>query len=292
MKLKLNEDGSSAVITDGKPIYTVKYEDGEIKEEPFDLSRLMMKVGTLNNEAKEHREAKEALQTEYEDYQSKYAKIEDPEKAIEALQTVAQYNQSQLDQAEEIEKAEDRMRATLNTIFETDKEKLKETYQKNIDDLSSQLNVAKSTINYNLKKSAFEKSKFFSQRDGNAPLTVLPPETAVDTLGKYFEVEGQGSDAKLMGYWNKEPIASQDPTKLAEPANFDESVEFILKRHPEGKRLLRATHGGPGGVSEGNEFYTEGKDVKLSKEQALDPQAYRHAKDIAAKQGGQVIFEK
>ncbi len=57
MKLKLDENGY-VVVQDGKPVYV--HDDG--KEVAFDAPQTVQKISTLNGEAKQHREAKEAAE--------------------------------------------------------------------------------------------------------------------------------------------------------------------------------------------------------------------------------------
>ena len=57
MKLKLDENGN-VVVQDGKPVYV--YDDG--KEVAYDVPAAVAKISSLNAEAKQHREAKEAAE--------------------------------------------------------------------------------------------------------------------------------------------------------------------------------------------------------------------------------------
>ena len=57
MKLKFDEQGH-VVVQDGKPVYV--HDDG--KEVPFDAPQALAKIGSLNAEAKQHREAKDAAE--------------------------------------------------------------------------------------------------------------------------------------------------------------------------------------------------------------------------------------
>ena len=79
MRLKLDEQ-NHAVLQDGKPVYV--HEDG--KEVPFDAAQAVGKIASLNAEAKQHREAKEAAEAKLKAFDGL-----DADKAKKALETVA-----------------------------------------------------------------------------------------------------------------------------------------------------------------------------------------------------------
>ncbi|WP_274571133.1 hypothetical protein [Neisseria leonii] len=95
MKLKLDENGY-AVLHDGKPVYV--HEDG--KEVPFDAAAAMEKIGSLNAEAKRHREAKDAAESRLKAFEG----IEDAAAAKKALATVRNFDDKKLIDAGEAER--------------------------------------------------------------------------------------------------------------------------------------------------------------------------------------------
>lgn len=79
MKLKLDEN-NNVVVKDGMPVYV--HADG--KEIPFDANKATVKIAELNGEAKQYREAKEAVEAKLKAFEG----IDDPKAAIKALETV------------------------------------------------------------------------------------------------------------------------------------------------------------------------------------------------------------
>ena len=95
MKLKLDENGN-VVVQDGKPVYV--YDDG--KEVAYDVPAAVAKIGSLNAEAKQHREAKEAAEAKLKAFDG----IENAEAAKKALETVKNLDDKKLIDAGEAEK--------------------------------------------------------------------------------------------------------------------------------------------------------------------------------------------
>ena len=99
MKLKIDEQGH-AVLQDGKPVYV--HDDG--KEVPFDAEQAVTKIASLNAEAKQHREAKEAAEAKLKAFDGV-----DVDKAKQALETVANLDAKKLIDAGEVEKVKAEM---------------------------------------------------------------------------------------------------------------------------------------------------------------------------------------
>ncbi|MCA4286808.1 hypothetical protein LDY35_18895, partial [Acinetobacter baumannii] len=98
MKLKtVTIDGKVYAEVDGdKPIYI--HDDG--KEMPHDAPHSVATIARLNNEAKTHREAKEAAEKALKAFEG----IEDPAAAKKALQTIQNLDDKKLVDAGEVEK--------------------------------------------------------------------------------------------------------------------------------------------------------------------------------------------
>ena len=95
MKLKFDEQGH-VVVQDGKPVYV--HDDG--KEVPFDAPQALAKIGSLNAEAKQHREAKDAAETKLKAFEG----IDDAVAAKKALERVKNLDDKKLMVAGEGEK--------------------------------------------------------------------------------------------------------------------------------------------------------------------------------------------
>ena len=105
MKLKLDEN-NNVVVKDGMPVYV--HADG--KEIPFDANKATVKIAELNGEAKQHREAKEAVEAKLKAFEG----IADPKAAIKALETVKNLDDKKLIDAGEVEKVKAEMRKTFD----------------------------------------------------------------------------------------------------------------------------------------------------------------------------------
>jgi hypothetical protein len=124
----------------------------------------------------------------------------------------------------------------------------------------------------------FSKSPYFA---GDKPKTVLTPDLAANLFGNYFKVEGEGPDAKLIGYINGEKIPSR--TNVGEPASFEEAITEIIEKHPGKERFLRSSDGG--GPGAGSNFGARGGAVVISAADSKDPVKYRAARENAKKAG-------
>jgi len=282
MTLKMDEDGH-VVISDNKPVYV--YEDG--KEIAFDVSQSLLKIKELNSESKTNREASEALQQKLETWEGL-----DPEEARKALDTVQKLDESELIGAEKVQELEEKLKTQLGDIFKKKEEELLKEFQMKLDTSNETIGKHENTITELIKRNHFASSPWFVSTDGQPAKTVLPPDMAVDIFGKYFKVEGEGKDIKFVAYDRKgEKIASQDPNKLAEPADFNEAIGLILESHPNRHSIIRGTHGGPGDNKGLDPTHVSDGVIKIPAEHQKDPDYYRRVKETAAKTGAKVQFQ-
>lgn len=281
MKLKLDEEGH-AVISDGKPVYVD--EDG--KEIVFDVSRNLLKIKDLNDENMAHREEKtKALES------LKLWEGLDPEEARKALDTVTKLDESKLIEADKVQELEDKLKEQLNTIFKKKEDEVLKESQQKLDILNESLTTQNNTIVELMKRNHFASSPWFVSVDGNPAKNVLPPDMAADIFGKYFQVEGEGSEVRFVGYQGTEKIASQDPNKLAEPANFDEAIGILIESHQNKNSILSGTRGGPGDRNKNFDAPIDGV-VKIPKEHSRNPEYYQRAKEQAEKIGAVVQIQE
>ena len=270
-KLKLDENGN-VVVQDGKPVYIKEIEGGEAEEMVFDAPDALSKIAALNNEAKEHRLAKEEALEKLKAFKS----ITDPAKALEALKTIQNLEDEELVKAEKVEE----LKKQLGEIYETEKTQLVTEHEKIVGERDTTIADQENTIRHLSLTSEFAKSPWFN---GEKPKTILPPDMGADFFGKYFKVEGSGRDVKIVGYLNGAKILSKDPQKLGEPAGFETAIPAIVEAYPDKNRILRSTPGGPG--AHGNDNIGEGSIITLSKAEAKDPGTYKAARDRAEKTG-------
>lgn len=229
MKLKLDENGH-VVVQDGMPVYV----DDDGKEIPFDAAGAMSKITALNNEAKNHRLAKEAAEKALKEFEGF-----DINEAKKAMETVKALDTGQLKSAEAVEK----LKKDIAASFEVDKQALISENEKRHREFEEKLGEKETTIRNLMLRSKFESSPHFA---GDKPKTTLLPEVAAEYFGRYFTIEGDYPDIRVIGKnpQNGEVILSR--TRYGEPASFEEAISFMIEQHPGKDRLLAATKGGPG----------------------------------------------
>jgi len=235
MKLKLNENGN-VVIIDGKPVYI--HPDG--KEAPFDAKAAMDTIHNLNNENAERRRANDALTKTINSYvigeEDGKPVFIDPEKAKNALETIKNFDDKKLIDAGQVET----LKMEMNKAFISKEEDLKKGFRLKEEGLTSTIKKKDDTIFELMVRSQFASSPTIQDK------TILPPDIASKYFGGNFVVEGEGSDAKVVGYFNKEKIFSRE--RPGEPAGFEEALGVIIDNYPLKDRILKATVGGAGGT--------------------------------------------
>ena len=278
MELKLDENGN-VVVQEGMPVYV----DADGKDYPFDMSKNMMRIKDLNQEQKTRRERNEELEEKLKIFDGI-----DPEEAKKALETVAQLEDSQLMDAKKVKELEDKLKERLAEIFNREKEDLIKEAEGKQSSLVDEIGTHKNTISELMKRNHFYSSPWFTSVNGEGAKTLLLPDMAADIFGKYFRVEGEGADAKFIGYLNNEKIPSQDPARLGDPADFNEAIGIIINQHPRRNDILRSTPGGPGSKNE-NFNYGENT-IRLTKAQFEDPTIYRQARAKSQETGAEIVI--
>lgn len=298
MKLKLDENGN-VVVKDGKPVYEKVDADGKIEEIAFDAPGAMSKIAALNGEAKDHRLAKEDALSKLEKF-----KDIDPEKALAALASVKNFEGidieaakkaletvKNLDDSKLIEAGKvDTIKADLQKEFDKEFGKLKEQHETQLGDANKNLEAQADTIRQLLIKSKFNISPQFTSVNGKPSVTTMPPEVAAKYFGDNFKVEGEGADARLVGYINGEKILSRKESSLGQPAGFEESIAMIIDASELKDSITRATSGGPGADGNNNTDHGNGF-VFLSKTDAQDINKYKAAKQKADETGATLKVE-
>lgn len=271
MKLKLDENGH-VVVQNDMPVYIM--DDG--KDQPFDAPATLFKVKSLTEEKDRH--FKKASET-VEELKSLKSQVEafdgiDVVKAKKALETVEKLDGKEMIEAGEFDKLKNQMQDIQNTEIK----KIQDTSEAKIGELEGILGTQKSTIDHLMINNHFSKSSYFS---GEKPKTVLTPDLAANLFGKYFKVEGDGPEARLIGYIDGEKIPSR--TNVGEPATFEEAITEIVEKHPGKERFLRSPEGG--GPGAGSNFGAKGGAVVISAADSKDPIKYRAARENAQKAG-------
>jgi hypothetical protein len=235
-KLKTTEDGA-AVVQDELPVF-LDTETG--KEEPIDPNRFRQKILEVNAEAKSRREKIEEFQGRLEPVKDIENLAEFVTNANKALETVKNLEDTQLVEAGKVEQ----IKADAKRGLEETKEKLLAQFATREDELQKEVAARDAHIRHLMVSSRFAANEHFS---GTDPKTVLPPDIAETYFGKHFDVVEEGGRLSVVA---KDAagsvIMSRDPTRLAEPAEFDEAMEIIFATYPKKEKLLRAGPGGSG----------------------------------------------
>ena len=211
MKLKLDEN-NNVVVKDGMPVYV--HEDG--KE--------TVKIAELNSEAKQHREAKEAVEAKLKAFEG----IEDPKAAIKALETVKNLDDKKLIDAGEVEKVKAEMRKTFD-------EQLAES-KSHAEKLQSQLHAE-------LIGGSFARSKYAAEHLN------LPSDVVQAFFGKHFSISDEGKVVAKFADGNE--IYSR--SRPGEKADFEEALEALVGAYPNKDAILKpsGTSGSGAGTGTG-----------------------------------------
>jgi len=244
MKLKLDENGN-VVVRDGKPVFV--HEDGQ--EVPFDAPAAMAKISALNGEAKSHRLKSEELAARLKPFEGIEDLTEWRSRADKAMEMVENLKDKDLVEAGKVEEIK-------RGVEESWKAKLGETvkgFEKKLKEKDADLGAKDDHIRSLLVGNSFATSEFVREK------TVLPPDIALATFGKHFEVREVGGELLAIGRTpNGEDIFSlKNPGELADP---EEAIEILITRHYSQKdRIMKAGHSGSG--AKGNQSSGDNRDL-------------------------------
>lgn len=214
MKLKLDENGN-VVVQDGKPVYI--HDDG--KEIAFDALQATKKIAELNSEAKQHREAKEAVEAKLKAFDGV-----DADKARNALETIRNLDDKKLIDIGEVEKV---------------KAEAKKTFDEQLAKVMGEKDDILRQYHHSVISGEFARSSLIKDK------TILPPEIAQSFFGGHFSVDEGG---KLVATQSDgKPIYSR--INAGELASFDEALEIIINNYAHKDNILRGSQAsGAGGV--------------------------------------------
>lgn len=230
MPWKTRDDGSIE-IENGMPVYV--HPDG--KEVPFDADGAMK---SITNFVKDSKVSKKQI-ADLSEKLSSYEAIGDPVAAINAIETMKNLDAKKLVDAGQIDILKNEMSRTF-TEKESD---LRKQWQTKEQEYQDSLRKKEESIYSLMLNGKFASSPFISEK------TLLPPDVASTFFGKHFKVEGEGSDARIVGYLNGERIPSRE--KFGEPADFEEALVSIVDAYPHKDRILKTGMAGGSG-STGN----------------------------------------
>lgn len=234
MKLKLDANGH-VVVENGMPVYV--HEDG--KEIAFDAAQAVSKISALNGEAKTHREAKEAAESNL----AKFSGITDPAKALEALETLTKIDQKKLIDAGAV----DQVKAEITKSFQTQ-----------LDEAANQNKTLQDQLYKEMIGGRFTGSKFITDK------MAIPSDFVQARFGQSFKIE----DGKVVAY---DPSGNKvySRAKPGELAEFDEALEFLVEQYPQKDHILKAS-GNSGGGSQQSQHQAGQKTMKRDAFDSLD----------------------
>lgn len=230
MPWKTDESGNIAVI-DGHPVW--QYDDG--KEAPFDAGSVLQRIGALTGESMARKNRIKELETRYAPFQE----IQDPTdfltKAQQAMEKVANFNDKDFVAIGEVEK----VKAAVAESYKTKLAELEKGYKTQLEERETLIKTKDKGIHQLLVKGAFASSSFIREK------TVLPPDVAFDSFGKFFQIEEiDGQPQAIAVRPNGEKIFS-----LREPGSYasaDEAIEILVNERKDKDSLLRSSPGGSG----------------------------------------------
>jgi len=249
MKLKLDANGH-VVVENGMPVYV--HDDG--KEIAFDAAQAVSKISALNGEAKTHREAKEAAESNL----AKFAGITDPAKALEALETLTKIDQKKLIDAGAV----DQVKAEITKSFQTQ-----------LDEAANQNKTLQDQLYQEMIGGRFSGSKFITEK------MAIPSDFVQARFGQSFKIE----EGKVVAY---DPSGNKvySRAKPGELAGFDEALEFLVEQYPQKDHILKAS-GNSGGGSQQSQHQAGQKTMKRAAFDSLDTTG----KNAALKDGVSIV---
>lgn len=240
MPWKTREDGTIE-IENGNPVYV--HPDG--KEVPFDADGALR---SISNFIKESKVSKKQI-SDLTERLSSFESIGDPAEAMKAIETIKNLDAKKLVDAGQIDILKNEMSRTF-TEKESD---LRKQWQTKEQEYQDSLRKKEESIYSLMLNGKFSSSPFISEK------TLLPPDVASTFFGKHFKVEGEGTDARIVGYLNGERIPSRE--RFGEPADFEEALVTIVDAYPHKDRILKTGMAGGSG-STGNKMPTSSAKVQ------------------------------
>lgn len=251
--LKLDDKGQP-IITDDKKIM---YVDDDGKDLPLDPAGMYDKITSLGVQNKKDR----TKYTELRDTYAGFKDIEDisewKEKADAALVSVENFNDKDWMKVDKVDKLKSDMKDSYELKLTGKDAVLADTLKTHATDISGK----DGQIRKLMVSNKFAGSPHFI---GDSRITTLPPDIGEAYFGKHYkvEVDEQGESVLRSYYTNGDPILSK--VNPGEPADFEESMGFIIEQYPGKDSILSSTSGGSGGQGgQGNQNpATELEDLK------------------------------
>lgn len=254
LQYKKTDSGKIDVDGNGNPLV---FDDEEEEEKTFGLDaiHLYSKIPTLQAEAKTYREERDKLhqrmapfgEAKPEDILAKIRRLDafgdiSPEKAKEALELVDNLKDVDEQNAVKIEK----VKAGVADSYESRIRDIDTAHAKRVGEMEQAMQRKDYAIRNLVIKGAFDRSEFI--RDA----TVLTPDIAYDSFGRYFVVEegDDGLQVYALDRAGEKIFSKAKPGEYAEP---EEAIELLINSYPQRDSILRSTGGGSGAGGNANQ---------------------------------------
>lgn len=231
MSWKLDEN-NNIVLKDGDPIY--------VDANGFEKTVGVDTIARLNNEAKEHRVAKEEALSKLKAYEGI-----DPQKAREALEMVSKFEAKKLVDTGEV----DKLKAQITAQF-----------QQQIVEKDNAFNDLKSKFDNMLVDNLFANSEFIRNN------VAVPVDMFEAKFKNNFKVEN--GEVVAYGYDGSRLMSK---TRMGEPATCEEAMQILAESHPNKDVILRATPASGSGAGTGGGSVGGGRYMKRSDFEKLSP---------------------
>jgi len=266
MKLKMDDKGN-VVLQDGKPVYIL----GDGREVAHDAESTVATISRLNNEARTHREAKEAAEGKLKAFEG----IEDGEAARKALDVVRNIKDGELVQAGKVQEIKDAAAASAKQAV-ADATRAAEAREKALAEQNAKLT---SDLNNHIVGGSFASSKFIAEK------LAIPADIAQKVFGDRFKVDG----GKLVPMdANGNPMFSA--TNHGNHADFEEALSVMVSQYANKDMILRGSGASGGGAKQSGGDAGGKKSYTRAQFDAMDPATQRSAAMDASK-GNAVITD-
>lgn len=222
MKLKLDEKGA-VVLKDGLPVWVT--DDG--KEVAYDVPQMVADASRNTGALEALRKENAALGDKLKAYDGL-----EPDRARSALDMVSNLDAGKLLDAGKVEE----LKAQVARSWESKVAELEKGLNAVRADADAELKAKDDAIRRLMVRGIFESSQFLKDK------TVLTPDIAFDSFGKYFEVKEQNGELGVVAMYQGQPVYSRaKPGTLALP---EEALETLIEEYPLKDRILRPVQGG------------------------------------------------
>lgn len=284
----LNEAGDAVKVNE-KGLPLVFDPDGDNKEFAIDAINVYTQVPALRTEAKQHREAKEALENKFKMFTE--AGLEIPEgdedfksfasEVTKALETVRNLEDKKLIEAGEVES----IKAQAQEAMQGKLEEQKKSYEKKLQQEKEALEDRDAAIFQLMVADKFNTSKFVEDKLN------MTPKMARAYFGNHFKVEKNGDGKRsVIGYFpNGDKIFSTESP--GDPADFDECLHHLVEKDTDKAALLAGDGASGGGSQKSSSLAPDGKNpwmegsVNLTEQGRIANQNPALAKKLAAEAG-------